>query len=233
MLLNIITSCIRPRNLTQLYDSILVSKKGIDCDIRWWIILDLSVFTLSKEDKECLKSIQEQIEKDNHLKVVCIPLHDKVEAPPNVALRIIKRGLVCMLDDDNLMHPRFISRIHEITTDKPVIGVFYQQNLGKPKNQINKRFRYIDYYKVKPGLVDSAQLTVSRELIGNIEYPSRDPKNIPYYVFTPANPPETTPDGDFIAKIYRANPHMFVFIKKPLCYYNRLAPASLDLDFSD
>jgi len=233
MLLNIITACIRPYNLTHIYNSILNSKGDIDSDIRWWIVIDLATTSLDSKGKEQLEAIRVQIEKDNIIKVVCIPANDPKEAPVNKALHKISKGLVCFIDDDNVMHPNYMKEIHKAKGDKERIGFLYQQNLGKPKTSFNRRTRFIEFYKVKPGLVDSAQFTISRDLIGNIAWPPRALEYQPYRGILDPVKPSTTPDGDFIHKVYTANPKYFVIIKRMLCYYNYLAAASKDLDFSD
>jgi len=158
---------------------------------------------------------------------------DKVEAPINIALRNIKQGLVCNVDDDNIMHPNYIREIAIIAEKNKTVGIFYQQSLGRTKGTTNRRIRTVDYHKIKPGLIDSAQFTATRDLIGNIIWPFKSLKYQPYFIFAQGDPPPTTPDGDFIQEIYKANPSYFVLIKKTLCYYNYLAPESRNLDFSD
>lgn len=217
----------------RVYSSILESKGDIDCDIRWWIVVDLPIINLTNKDIQQLEGIRAKVEKDSIIKIVCIPLHNFTEAPVNVALKEIKRGFVCILDDDNIMHPRYIEEISSAIEGRDTIGMVYNQNLGRPKGTVNRRTRFIDYYKIKPGSIDSAQFTMSRDLIGNIKWTQRDPKNKEHFLFSPGDTPPITPDGDFIHKVYTANPGYFIVIKRRLCYHNYLSPESSNLDFSD
>jgi len=208
-MLNIITACIRPQNLEKIHRSILESQAnyGSKVPITWYIVLDSRLapqyLFLAKilETKE----LSFQPEFETHL-LVNDSYKTSWESPINIGLAHIKDGLVCAIDDDNVMHPSFIKCIypHYLNGSK---GFIYHQLLNIDKSY-NKRVRFAKHTKIAPGTVDTAQFCFDRSIIKDIKWCTRSKE----------------PDGAFISLVYSKNKESIMLVDEILCYYNYLSP---------
>lgn len=210
-MLNIITACVRPKNLKLLHESILRAKdffKG-EIDICWHICFDITV-TSHFPDLENFIQNRELDFTPN----IQSNLFDVTSGmtPITTALKRIEKGLVCNLDDDNLMHHAFIKKIYPLY-EEGWRGFLYHQLLGIDKNKNNK-IRTVKPVKIKPGAIDSAQFCFDKSLIGAVEWR----KGV------------REPDGIFISEIFSKNYKFIKIIEDVLCYYNALRKPSI---FSD
>jgi hypothetical protein len=221
LLINAITCCVRLTFLEEILTSLIASQGNLPVMIHWYLIVDrFMVPILEQQDLDTLDSVKQKATKYPNLKLIVIE-HSEHTSPMNSAFSEIKDGLVCAVDDDNIMHPKFISSIYNLTKDDPIKGILYHQNLGKNPVKTNRNVRYIKIGGIKPGSVDTAQITIHRSLIGDHRWPDRP---------VPPNGRPFTPDGLFIQKMYQLHPDKFILHKHDICYYNYLlAP---DRDFS-
>ena len=225
MILNVITSCIRLRNLPRILESIKISNTP-KIEIRWYIVLDNNNLKLPPEQ---IEKIRESLPNSPEISINLRIFQDSytVSWPTNLALDEIQDGLVCVIDDDNIMHPDYLNTIYQIAKDKPEIGILYAQMMDRNPPTHNARIRKIVPYLVAPSYVDTAQITVSRSLIGTCRWAPVSPDNIMYSVLirkdqNPQGQP-FQPDGKFIAQVYEKHFKHFVILDQPLCYYNYLS----------
>lgn len=104
------------------------------------------------------------------------------------------------LDDDNLIHPDFYSAMLEIDSDQLEVQciVFDQQ-----KDKVTIRNCGPETTKVT--YIDQAQYLIKRSLVNGHRFVQ-----------------DYCADGILIETIFRESPNSFLFINKPLCYYNKL-----------
>lgn len=217
-MLNVITACWRPRNLKKLLNSFLEAQKLHPTPIVWWIVYDAKAAPLHKPHFD---EVKKKLSSLDSITASFVENDGALRSPSNVAINRIQDGLICWVDDDNIMHPRFLKAINYHSKDDPEIGLLYQQNLGKPPKQTNRRIRTVYPYGIKPGAIDTAQFTIHRKIIGDIRWQQRpDPLVM--------NPPPYQPDGVFIQQVYERHHSKFKFIKHPICYYNYLSSPKLD-----
>lgn len=208
-MLNIITACIRPQNLEKIHKSILEAKAnyGSELPLRWYIILDARAATQYLFLAKMLetKALSFQPEFETHI-IENDSYKTKWETPINIGLSQIKEGLVCAVDDDNIMHPFFIKCIypHYLNGKK---GFIFHQLLHIDKSY-NQRVRFAKPIKIGPGKIDTAQFCFDRSIIGDISW----------------SPKVKEPDGVFISLIYAKHHEAILIIEEILCYYNYLSP---------
>jgi glycosyltransferase involved in cell wall biosynthesis len=122
----------------------------------------------------------------------------------NETIDSIKSGWIYVLDDDNVIHENFYTRISEvIKTNKKFSGFIFQQKIGGI-DFTGLDIRECGENLVKVGKIDMAQFLLKRELINEVRIPKG------YYVG----------DGMFIEEIFNRNKNKFIFIDEILCYYN-------------
>ncbi len=189
MILNIITPCTRVDNLPLLRNSILEAKKDILVEINWYIVVDGPKISLN-------------VLTDDHIKIISqyitVPHSISGNGQRNRALDQIEEGIVCFLDDDNLLHPRFIKKLSDLVVLKGSrIGMVCKQELSPG------RIRAI---RVKKGKIDAAQFAADIRMIGRCRWRLND----------------YSADGEFIEAIYQSEPENFVSIQEVLSYYNKL-----------
>lgn len=201
MKISIITRCTRPHNLDKIKESIFGNIPS-GCDINWHILFDTSV--LKDIDAELLSRLNDDT----------IKLHFKKgdEWGNWNRLNDLIQGLngwIYNLDDDNLLHEKFYTRIQEAISNNPkCLGIVFSQKVGgidfsgvdvreaDPKNMVVQK-------------VDLAQWLIHSELHLNNLYGSG-----------------YRADGEFIESLYKQNRESFIFIKDILCYYNALEKKS-------
>jgi len=186
IIFNIITPCSRPNNLIHIYNSIINQKVPID-SIKWWIVFDLvnPPFDVIKK----FPSV--------NIESYAFEEHNFGNAQRNFAIRRIQNGWVYFVDDDNIIHPDFLSSIMSITYFSGIIV-----------NQVHKngtlRLKASSENTV-PGVIDTAQFIIKKDIV-DVEWMTS----------------EYCADGFFINNIYCRNREKFIFIDKPLSYYNFL-----------
>lgn len=205
MLLNIITPCMRPENLKKLLYSIVNQIEcgyQTECNLKWYIIFD------GNKIKEIPSFVSNWI---NEYKFIIVEIFVKEgnfgNQLRNRALDLIEsnneNSWVYFLDDDNLLYPNYLSRINDIISDN-IEGILGIQKL-KDGLRLASNVSY--------GLIDTAQFTLKRKLIGDIRF---EPFNY-------------AADGAFIETIYKGrdnngkeNKDKFIITNEILCYYNKV-----------
>jgi len=120
----------------------------------------------------------------------------------NKGLDKAKGKFVYFLDDDNIVHPDYFKTILPIIQTNTV-GVVVAQIFP---SGVPRLIAAPD--SVQPCHSDTAQFIIPREFIGELRW---EPHNY-------------CADGAFFPAIFKEHPDEFVFINKPLCYYNYLRP---------
>jgi hypothetical protein len=86
--------------------------------------------------------------------------------PKNVMLGEIEDGWVCILDDDTLMHHRFLQKIRRASVQRPeanAIVVSQKRTTGVVLQARRENLRV--------GMVDAGQVVIRRDLIGDMRIP--------------------------------------------------------------
>jgi len=210
--LNVITACIRPNNLPLLAQSFAIANK-LKIPINWIIVIDGRYV----RDTDPIKRVEEIVSKiiDPNLTIVIL-LNDTYlktwESPINLALALIKSGLVCIVDDDNIMHPEFIQTVYPIYLKEQSVGFVFHQLMSIEKGG-NLKVRIAKFANLKPDKFDTAQFAITRDLIGDLKW------------CTTSN----QPDGLFINTLFEEKRNKFKILDKILSYYNYLHPGSFRL----
>ena len=194
--IHVITRCSRLNNLREIHNSVFNTDKF---DIKWYIIFDtnfvdslpIDLLTFLQSSGVIIK-FQKSEEKDHGHQLI------------NSVLDEIENGWIYVLDDDNLMHENFYTKIHQSMKSKPKVkGFIFDQKVGGI-DFTGLDIRECGQDLVKVGKIDMAQFILKRDLIGD----ERIPKG--FYVG----------DGMFIEKLYEENTKEFHFLNEILCYYN-------------
>ncbi len=122
------------------------------------------------------------------------------QALKNQMLDAIADGWVWVLDDDNTAHPDFFDVLSQAAREHPDARAFVlSQEL--PGGTV----RHADAAAMRVDHVDIAQVVLRRDLIGDARL------DLSY-----------GGDGMLIEQLHRHYPTDFVYIDRPVCYYNRL-----------
>jgi hypothetical protein len=232
MILNIITSCIRPQNLPVILASIIKANSTAKIPIQWYLTVDTRS---TKYSEKALIDARSKMISPAEIIIKWREFSDAYDKnwPINVALEEIVEGLVCILDDDNIMHPNYINAISKAAGEKE-IGIFYDQIMG-PNASGNPQIRKVYQHLIQPGYIDAAQLTVSRSLIDTTRWPSV-PRGTKLDAILKGDPNPIglhfQPDGIFVEKIYQQRPNKFIILSEPLCYFNYLSNGTPSDNFS-
>lgn len=198
--ISILTRCSRTKNLLDIKESITTNQLF---NITWYILFDIS--SISEIDTSILYKL-----KTSNIKVEFIfgksvdgslginLVNDVIDKLPN-------SEWVYILDDDNILHENFYSRINEVVNEnKNILGIIFSQKVdGKDFTGLDIRQSNPD--SVKPKQIDIAQYLLKKEIVGNVRY------EMSYIT-----------DGVFIENIYNSNKDKFIFIDDVLSYYNYL-----------
>jgi hypothetical protein len=149
----LITPCIRPQNLNQIYWSI--KPYAPFYDIRWIIVYDMEVIPAPPFPDE------PWIERYQHQRPGGIAGH----AQRNFALNLVTEGFVWQLDDDNIVHPRFFEILTEAILEKNKGFILFPQILN------NGTIRNLD---IRVGYIDNAQFIIDINLLGTDRYDETD-----------------------------------------------------------
>lgn len=196
MKINVITRCTRLQNLLTIKPTVFNVPKGIK--VEWFILFDTGV--LKDIDAKLLEDLSDPNitlafgENDGWGLKVINPLIQDLE------------GWVCIMDDDNIIHPDFYTTILKNKNNNK--SFIYSQFIG------GKDFTGLDVREARPENVrvqkiDSAQYLIHTDLHKKYKYGTG-----------------YTADGEFIEKLYQEHPDEFIFIDKILCYYNYLEKKS-------
>jgi len=204
-IINIITRCSRPENLSKVKESIY--SKSEKFKINWFVVFDTNslsdinsdLLTELYNNKVIIKFIKSVPGDHGHLMI-------------NACLEEIEEGFVYVLDDDNIIHEDFYDTIYQsIEQNSEKRGFIFSQKIG------GKDFTGLDIREAKPENtrvqhIDMAQFLLRRDLIGKSRL----------------EPMKYIADGNFIEKLYNENKEDFFFIEKVLCYYNFIEKRKLN-----
>jgi hypothetical protein len=194
--LHVITPATRLENLALSWISL--SDCYVQFDLHWWIVIDLVPQPFPESVRNILAEYGNRITIWFHH----APTPGAWGHPQrSAAIDFISDGWVWTLDDDNLCHPQFAERLHELMAEHPD-----KQAFVVAQDRADGRTLIPTAETLRPEGVDTAQYIIRRDLIGDERI-----KPIP------------ADDGGFVQRIYESNPSAFVFIEDVLCYHNRLA----------
>jgi hypothetical protein len=219
VLLNVITALIRSKNLKKILESLIVSRGDTSIDIHWMLVVDQrSLMSSIDVANTHIQEILAEVAQKTWLTCEAFYLKSH-KSPANIGFENAKDGMICLVDDDNIMHPDYISAIHKEAEAMTIedFGFLYNQILGKPPSSCNQRVRKVVPYRIGPGRVDTAQVTITKKLLKNRRWPNRE-----------LDMSVTCPDGVFIGGVYSNAPNKFKIINRSLCYYNYLSGPGLD-----
>ena len=183
--LTIITPCSRPDNLPYARASIEAGWPWFDID--WRVVFDTSTCTPVFVDGAIIAGLSVAGSRFGN-------------AQRNYALDRTDGGWVYFLDDDNLMHPGFFAKLHEVIKNNPDLQAFaFAQDLGVAARKVAPEFMHM-------GMIDMGQVCIQRDLIGDIRFQLH-----PYEA-----------DGYFIEDVYRAKPGAWGFVNEVVTFYNGL-----------
>lgn len=196
--LNILTRCTRLHNLSRIKQTIFPSP----FNVVWHVIFDTT--TLKDIDAELLYELQH-----NNIKLHFVKSNGTDYLYPQLSTIIstFNDEFVCIVDDDNIVHPDFYETLFiEMQSNPTKLGFVFEQYIGK------KDFTGLDIRQVGPSHmklqhIDSAQYVLHASLHKLITYEGG-----------------YDADGRFIESLYKQAPDQFHFIHKVLCFYNRLTP---------
>lgn len=137
VLVHVLTAVSRPENLDRVDESIFDALAGApDVTLTWWKKNDL--------ERE----------------------HVGGQRPKNVMLDQITDGWVCVLDDDTIMHPKFLRRIYRAHRQHPQAKAFVVSQKRTTGVVLQARRE-----NLKVGMVDAGQVVIRRDLIGDMRIP--------------------------------------------------------------
>jgi hypothetical protein len=192
--LNIITRCTRTSFLDKIHDQIFSPSKF---NVTWWILFDLTGRELD------IETLIKFSKKNINFKFFYGVPGDMGHTYLNEIYSQIEDGYIYNLDDDNLLHEDFYTKMYEYieNTSMPII-VFDQYIGGKDFSGLDVRIASPENMKV--GKVDFAQIIFNKSLTENT-------KLVPNYYCA---------DGVFIEELYQKYPEQFLFVNETISYYN-------------
>ena len=204
--LNVITPTIRTDNLQEIYNNLLFNAKNLT--IIWWVIFDKSI---EEEYSHWVKWFNNKNEGIKNL--IVFPFLSNKEkaiaghAHRNVVLDILEQTKdfnniseqwIYNLDDDNILHPSFISLLLSGKIDFYDVVIFSQTH--------GKILRLkADENNVEVCHVDTAMILFKLKALNEIRFIESD----------------YCADGHFIKAIWNNNENRKI-IEEPCCYYNYL-----------
>lgn len=198
-LLHIITPLNRPNNLFDVAVSIAESGLTQHFALTWWVMLNGPPVRaghgmgMAGADVRMVSSPASGLDAEGK------PAFGHAQRAH--ALDLIEGdGWVWVLDDDNLVHPLFASRLAELIAADPSAGAFVFGQLRADGRTLTPH-----PLNLSPGYVDTAQYVIRRDVIGEERIR-----------------PVHADDGAFVGRVYAAHPEVFRFIPEILCYWNHL-----------
>ena len=133
MLINVITAVTRPENLAGIAASILAAQElDSGVNIDWHRYAD--------PDREFVGG----------------------QHPKNIMISRIKKGWICILDDDTIMHASYLRRVHRASRQNPKANAIVVS-----QRRTNNTVLEAKPENMKVGMVDAGQLLIRRERIGD------------------------------------------------------------------
>lgn len=196
MKFHIITRCTRQQNLLKIKDSVFTS----ECDVTWHIMFDCS--RLKDIDADILNKISTPNTKIYYVKS---KPGDYLYPQSNDVIKGITDGLICFIDDDNILNPHYYTHILKSLTDQHKIYVVDQQVDGKDFTKLLTREAKPENTKYQG--VDIGQLSFDRSVFDEFKFG-----------------PGYAADGYIVDEIMSKHPEWFTYINSTLSYYNYLVP---------
>lgn len=192
-MLNIITPSIRFDNLVQIQDSISLSLNKARSN--WDNIRWIVVLDSDIDVNTNIDKAEIYYLKTNN--------NNGLSGNPqrNYGLDLVDDGYVYFLDDDNILHPDYLEYFFWFENNY-VGSAFITPQVWK--NGVVRLLPKSNNIAV--GGIDTAQFTLPKNLIGDIKW------DIFNYCA----------DGVFAEEVYNKHKDKFIFVPKPLCYYNYL-----------
>lgn len=190
--LHVITPCTRRANLSAVATSLLPLRACMAT--RWWIVCDMSPCALGSD-------VWRQLHGDD-----VVFFYPHANAPGagghhqrSAALDYIADGWTWTLDDDNLVHPAFITHIVPHLQRHDIDAIIMAQY------RADGRTLRATPENVRPDAIDTAQYVVRRSFIADERIAGIAGE-----------------DGGFIQRIYQRAPDRCLFIDEVACWHNRL-----------
>lgn len=196
MQFHLLTRVTRLVNLLDIKEEVITGKTYFD--INWHLIFDT----------HSLKDIDADILHQLYLIDARLHFLDGVEGDfghclLNSIIDKISNGYLYILDDDNRIHPDFWVRINSLVGENPGKSMVVNQRIDF-KDFTAQEFRFAKPENMKVSKIDSAQLILLREHIGEIRL----------------QPGNYIADSIWAEMLYSENPDNFIFIDEELSYYN-------------
>lgn len=149
MILNVVTACSRPENLTALAESL---KLLPSFDVRWIVMADATKDNVFPPGSLAAATVFGNVDVSD-----C-----SGGAQKNAALPYCKEGLVYFLDDDNLIHPQLNDRL--VSAGDFDLYIFGQYQNGRPVREACER-------NLRYAKVDCGQFVVKADFIQDSRFP--------------------------------------------------------------
>lgn len=196
--LNVLTRCTRLHNLLRIKQSVFPSP----FNIVWHLIFDTT--TLKDIDAELLHELQND---NTKLHFVKGDGTDYLYPQLSQIISTFDDGFVCILDDDNIIHPDFYNELNTAIQSNPTkLGFVFEQYVGG-NDFTGLEIRKVGPEHMKLRHIDSAQYVLHTSLYKLRTYEGG-----------------YDADGRFIEPLYNQAADNFHFIHKVLCFYNYLTP---------
>lgn len=207
-MIHIVTPVTRPQNIERILLSILCSNATAKMPWQWWLIVDMAIPL-----NDLVSRLTNTYLPGSRTSISLFHLHTSgVSGNPqrDCALNQIEDGYVCFIDDDNIVHPWYfdgISHFIEMDYQAMVYGQCFKDGRVRHSGSLEQRNPHNTSGHAYLGILDSAQFTLSRKLIGDIGWPKES-----YQA-----------DGIFISEVLsKVDPAKEVGIEACLSYYNLL-----------
>lgn len=195
--LSVITRCTRLQHLTTIKQSVFANDS---LEVDWHILFDTSVL------KDIDFSLMQDLKNSNTFFHILEGRPGDLLYPQSMELvKKINEGYIYYLDDDNILHPKFLKRIAQETCGKEiyVLDQFVDQKdftgleyrIGSPENTCYQG-------------IDLAQMVFHNSVFQKYEFIG-----------------DYAADSKLAEKIYNENPEWFKYLNETLSYYNYLVGA--------
>ena len=192
MVAHFVTPASRPENLLAVLRSLECSGDH-SAQVVWWVVYDADSVPCDAPKSETVQV--------RTLNIPSFPDSKFGGLQRNLAIDQIQDGWVCFIDDDTTVHPDLLKTIGPLLTASPGSNFVWNQawKNGQPRCRIGIE-------RMKTGFVDTGQVALRREDIGEIRWATR----------------QREADGKFIGEVFAACSDHFLFINRTLSIYNAL-----------
>jgi hypothetical protein len=199
-LVNVVTAVSRPENLRRIHASMIASLMGEPIRARWILVFNEGdmrpIHLLKPAPCENLSVERRQFGGPSRFGV----------AQKNHGLDQVSEGFYHLLDDDNIVHPRFFGAISEAMAREPQKRAFaYGQQRWDRWGDLKATPETME-----PNKIDNSMFVVHRDVIGPERY---DPALA------------GIEDYHFFRRLYDKGPAAWTFLGETLAYYNFLRRA--------